>query len=321
MAPPTVLIAGSPRSGTTWLGKVLDSHPDTLYRHEPDATVGERVVPALIDPADIPAMTATARTFLATMRAAHDVRTVGTRPFFRKGYRSLAAHAAVVAQVYAMKGLERAFWRGNAGQALKVAEFVEATAAPTPVIKSVSALGQATLYRAADPGLRILHILRHPCGQIASVVRGRKAGLMKGVPFIHVLAQTEKANALGLNPDTMKMLSYVDQLAWSWTVRNSMAYDALQDDPLYRLIVFEELVAEAPARVADILAFCGLAMHPQTARFVEASRASQGEVRYFDLRRNPVAAIQRWRKDLEPEEIEGILAIASRAPVGRLFTG
>src|SRR5580692_5237881 len=31
-----ILILGSPRSGTTWLAKIFDSHPDILYRHEPD---------------------------------------------------------------------------------------------------------------------------------------------------------------------------------------------------------------------------------------------------------------------------------------------
>lgn len=321
MAPATVLIAGSPRSGTTWLGKVLDSHPDVLYRHEPDASAEERVVPALVDPSAIPGMTATARAFLESMSRAHDVRTLGTRPFFRKSYRGGLGHALVVGQVYACKGLERVFWKGKAGQHLQVAELVRRGAAPTPVVKSVSALGQAALYRAADPDLRIIHILRHPCGQIASVVRGRQMGLMKGVPFMKALARTAKAGELGLTADMPKGLSYVEQLAWSWTVRNSMAYDALRGDPLYRPVIFEQLVGEAPAKVAELLDFVGLAMHPQTARFVEDSRASQGEVRYFDLKRDPAAAIARWRKDLEADEIERILAIASRAPAGRLFTG
>jgi hypothetical protein len=32
-----ILVFGLPRSGTTWLGKIFDSHPETLYRHEPDS--------------------------------------------------------------------------------------------------------------------------------------------------------------------------------------------------------------------------------------------------------------------------------------------
>ena len=31
-----VFVLGGARSGTTWLAKILDSHPDVLYRHEPD---------------------------------------------------------------------------------------------------------------------------------------------------------------------------------------------------------------------------------------------------------------------------------------------
>ncbi len=34
-----ILILGAPRSGTTWLAKIIDSHPDVLYRHEPDETL------------------------------------------------------------------------------------------------------------------------------------------------------------------------------------------------------------------------------------------------------------------------------------------
>jgi hypothetical protein len=36
LAESAILILGSPRSGTTWLAKIFDSHPDILYRHEPD---------------------------------------------------------------------------------------------------------------------------------------------------------------------------------------------------------------------------------------------------------------------------------------------
>lgn len=35
MAKNPIVISGSPRSGSTWLGKVLSNHPETIYIHEP----------------------------------------------------------------------------------------------------------------------------------------------------------------------------------------------------------------------------------------------------------------------------------------------
>ena len=34
-----VLIFGMPRSGTTWVGKIFDSHPEVMYLHEPDSVL------------------------------------------------------------------------------------------------------------------------------------------------------------------------------------------------------------------------------------------------------------------------------------------
>ena len=30
-----IIISGSPRSGSTWIGRVLSQHPETKYVHEP----------------------------------------------------------------------------------------------------------------------------------------------------------------------------------------------------------------------------------------------------------------------------------------------
>lgn len=43
-----LLIFGIPRSGTTWLGKLFDSHPDIVYLHEPDSQFRTNNVPLLV---------------------------------------------------------------------------------------------------------------------------------------------------------------------------------------------------------------------------------------------------------------------------------
>ena len=40
-----VFVIGGARSGTTFLAKLLDSHPDVLYRHEPDSVLVNTDIP------------------------------------------------------------------------------------------------------------------------------------------------------------------------------------------------------------------------------------------------------------------------------------
>jgi hypothetical protein len=41
-----VLLVGAARSGTTWLARVLDSHPDLIHRHEPVMVIRDETLNA-----------------------------------------------------------------------------------------------------------------------------------------------------------------------------------------------------------------------------------------------------------------------------------
>jgi len=43
-----ILVFGMPRSGTTWLGKIFDSHMDLIYLHEPDSEIKLKGIPLLV---------------------------------------------------------------------------------------------------------------------------------------------------------------------------------------------------------------------------------------------------------------------------------
>src|ERR1700757_2925244 len=68
----SILILGSPRSGTSWLAKIVDSHPDVLFRHEPDEASGTRANP-------------TAQ--LLAWAQPTGLRVVAKRPWFQKSWR------------------------------------------------------------------------------------------------------------------------------------------------------------------------------------------------------------------------------------------
>src|SRR5690349_8179034 len=74
LAAATILGLGFPRFGTTWLAKIFDSHPDVLYRHEPDELTGP-------DPSLAPA--GQIRTWLLQ----RSPRAAAKRPNFPKSWR------------------------------------------------------------------------------------------------------------------------------------------------------------------------------------------------------------------------------------------
>ena len=81
---PQILVVGLARSGTTWLAKMLDSHPATLYRHEPDYAPIFPVMPFIVDPGRADQYQSDLLAFAYTLRGLDRVRQSGPPPFFPK---------------------------------------------------------------------------------------------------------------------------------------------------------------------------------------------------------------------------------------------
>src|SRR6185312_10315120 len=138
-----ILVFGMPRSGTTWIGKLFDSHPDTLYRHELEQ-------------------------FVACLPEWRSPKVVGKQPLFPKNYQSIAALCAYRLSVTAAKAASRArkdfpcLYRPTAARSERA----------RLVWKSIESSGRLGACVEALPQARAIHLMRHPCGYVASVLRG-----------------------------------------------------------------------------------------------------------------------------------------------------
>src|SRR5580704_15560833 len=80
--PNLVFLLGAPRSGTTWLAKLFDSHPNVLYRNEPDSVLHEPRVPLLCQPEDIGQYRAIAHDYIERLLDIRTLKTSGSLPVF-----------------------------------------------------------------------------------------------------------------------------------------------------------------------------------------------------------------------------------------------
>lgn len=316
-----ILIVGSPRSGTTWLAKIFDSHPDVLYRHEPDGECSTNEFPYIVPLESIPQYRDDAKTYLEALPGVRTLKAAASRPYFHKSFRSDGMSFLRGGIVLGLRVAEKL---GPIGRPLKgrsIPDFIQRSSiGPShTVIKSVIALGRLRLFREAMSDLRSIIILRHPCAHVGSYTRGMKARALGGRVAIGALSQTQEAKSFGLTLDVFERMDLLEQIAWSWVLLNQKALLENAGSDNVAVVRHEDLCVHPQAVVRDLFEFSALPWSPQTDTFINSSSKSSGASGYFDLKRDSVSEVDRWKNMMAVDDIERIMRIARDTVPGRYY--
>lgn len=315
-----ILLFGMPRSGTTWLGKLFDSHPHVLYRHEPDTWREMRTGP---DPASADAMryAQQLQQFVRSLPQINALRVAGKRPIFAKAYMSRSHYRIVQASTEIARLGSRVFPRFpvifHAGGENDPDRRV--------VWKSIQSLARLGSMLDALAQARGIHILRHPCGYVHSIRRGLTNGeFSRGGADRNVYGVVGRAVGTPLGDELgfdgsfeqyLRSLTPEERIAWEWVVVNEKAARDCADNARYLCVRYEDICAEPLAGVDRMFGFAGLDMNTQTRAFIAASTETTRDS-YYSVFKNPQAAAWRWQNELEPKIIERVEAIAARSDIG-----
>lgn len=313
-----ILVFGLPRSGTSWLGKIFDSHPGTLYRHEPDKHIYLRDVPVVLPAEQREGLDF----FLRQVLANRSPGVTGKLPAFPKSYRSLVRHLARTAIGYAARALPRQLC-----ERVRVPDLIDpGHPRPRLVWKSINSVGRLGALARFLPSARVVLILRHPCGQIASIQRGYARGKFQGPPpsehyrIFEMLAQTRQGRAHGLTVEALREMHPVERMAWRWLLFLEKAVADTAGLAHCRLLRYEDLCAAPVEGARELFEFTGLGWHPQTEEFVRESTGGESD-QYFGLRKDPGRSASKWQRELPAADIRRILDVIGRSPVGQLYLG
>ncbi len=318
---PITLLFGLPRSGTTWIGKIFDSHPNTLYRHEPDSGGALRQIELIPLLETTESYRSSIQEFVGCLASINTTRVAASLPLFPKRYYPAARFIAHYLTVVAAKAGTKFFGE------LSVPPLVDYRRCPQMHIvwKSIESVGRLGVIVRAVPNCRAILIMRHPCGYVASVVRGESLGRFTDSKpssddygVLRMLMVTPQARAYGLSLAIMKSLHPVERLAWRWVLFNEKALDETNDVYGCTYVRYEDLCANPLQKARDLFAFAGLSWHRQSEKFVRQSISRTSET-YYSVFKNPDFAASRWQNELPAELIDLTLKVAARSRVGRLY--
>ena len=122
---PTLMIflIGSARSGTSWLAKIFDSHPDVIYRHEPDSIVVSYSIPFFPDPEEMESLIPETRDYFTKLLNVRQLKSAGSLPVFNKNYLSKFTNNFLPRLIFMLKVTSTISHRLGLSVEVKVPDF------------------------------------------------------------------------------------------------------------------------------------------------------------------------------------------------------
>jgi hypothetical protein len=311
LAESAILILGSPRSGTTWLAKIFDSHPDILYRHEPDELA---LATPDLGPEDQ----------VSEWLGQRGLRAAAKRPNFPKSWRPAPLNNLRQTLTAIIAASQRIPALGHATKRIGVPDLVAPSrwGSVRAMVKLVNWDGSRVAQ--TMPHARCVFILRHPCGQIASVMAGLagrqfgRTGSPSQAP-VDMAAAAAWAKSRDVDAAAFSVLPDAAKFAWRWRAFNEPAIEAMGHLPNARIVIYEDLCRRPEAVARDLFAFAGLDWHERTSEFLGISTHHDKPAGYYDVFRSTGVVADRWRQTMSPQDQEAVRSVLSTSSLARCW--
>jgi hypothetical protein len=285
-----ILVTGSPRSGTTWLGQMIASHPSVVYVWEPFNYYN--------------------RPYYAPMHCWFQHVTAEQEASFRKYLRPLLEFRYPWLEAV----LERRTARRFVGATQRtVTAWWQRLTGCRPLMKDPIALFSAE-WLARTYGMDVIVLIRHPAAFVSSLKR-----LNWRYRFHNFVQQPELLNGL-LRPFAEQILAHhrveqslIDDGILLWRVVHHVIRHYQQHHPDWIFLRHEDISQHPLEEFARIFERIGLPMTPEVRCAIEAHSSEDnpheaGDQVIHQLKRHSKANIWNWRQRLSAEEIACIRA-------------
>lgn len=315
--PPLGAIFGSGRSGTTWLGCILSSHPDVAYRFEPFHrsrsisssnlnTIKNNIEQGNFSEEELWKL-------YQELKLAYSAWE--KPPFFSKNHQSYRQKLRPF-----LYPLARKFNRFDQFYS----SFFKPSSEPLLIFKEVT-MTNLFVNLLKTKQVPLVYIIRHPCAVLSSLKKGQEKKLMaegRRTVLKSLLAKHDPQLAESYkNQIDNNSLSILEQEALLWRVDNEKVLKSVHNQPNALLIWYEELTQNSLELSETLMSHFNLKMTKEVVRFLEEStqekfsrlyRIQRGELGidpYFSIFRNPQVSRDKWKETMSQEEKDEVLNI------------
>lgn len=295
---PLSAVVSAARSGSTWLGSIVNTVPTVAYRFEPWHRSGPHS--AVLRDVERRIETGTAdrtdrQTLYDALRPAN--LSISKPPFFPKQWWRRGHHPLWVAS--------RALPRGEKLYRL----FDNSPPRGTPVVFKEISIEHHVESLIRQLGVPVVYLVRHPCGSVLSDWRGQQQGAMPTGRQRHLREFLETYAPPDLAEQFMPRLAGMDDLQRSallWRCDAETALSGLDAAGDGHIVIYEQLCDDTVGEAEKVLGYLGLEAVAMTHDFI--NRLHEGRRprlfgrdafdSFFTVYRNPAEQRDRWMSEI-----------------------
>ncbi|MCP2727414.1 sulfotransferase domain-containing protein [Limnofasciculus baicalensis] len=317
-----VLIAGPGRSGTTWLGQIMNSYEHCCYKYEP--FLPSKSTPYSQWKQDLESRDTEElrhRFQALCSRAYHDV---DMPPFPPKSFRK--QNPQLLHLLYSLgnriEGLKFLYeWYGSPKMNGETSVLIKDVNFPNKLLPRLCDLLQPHL----------LAMIRNPFANIASYLKGVSLDLFQKPDQLAKATRLRESIATSASLHLFQYCDRLDRMSieqleairWCLQVEPLIQYAQTYEGGL--VVVYEDLCADPHGKTTEIFQFVGWEIGESTRDFIKAStsgekQSSKTSNSYYSVYRDPRESMSKWKQQLTPEQIADIASVVRESPAINLWS-
>jgi hypothetical protein len=313
-SPKIMGIFGTGRSGSSWLGSIMDSHPQVAYRFEPFHRLKH-------DKAILQA------------RQLLESEQLQERDLVQIYKALLPSHPLLERPPFFPKTDEFVFcksWVRVPTRQFNILSFLFKwlyTPRTQPPIVFKEVVGEQMMRQLlTSTSVPVVYLVRHPCAVVLSTVTGQKQDMMPTgrYPILSKLLHKHDPALAAQYSSKVEDMDLLEKAALLWRIDVEKGILAAQGHKNALIVIYENLCNDPLGISKQIFEHFGLDFSTQTAHYLDSlNQSTQTQRRYFSefgiksyfsVIRNPEAMKDKWKQKMPLEDRQRVLQLVQESP-------